>query len=225
MRILALETTGRAGSVAVADGPRPIAEQLLDPTQRSAQSLAPGIQRLLTTVGWRASDVELVAVTVGPGSFTGLRVGVATAKALAYALDARCVGLGTLDVIAAQCRGNYPRLSAAIDAQRGQVFAAEFERRESSWQMIAGPKVLSNQDWLESLNSGVAASGPALARLARDLPAGVNVVERDDWHPRAATVAELAWSRHLAGAYDDLRKLAPLYLRKSAAEEKLSLKL
>ncbi|MEX2138067.1 MAG: tRNA (adenosine(37)-N6)-threonylcarbamoyltransferase complex dimerization subunit type 1 TsaB [Pirellulales bacterium] len=220
MRILALETSGQAGAIAAAEGPRLLAEHVLDRQQRSARSLAPGIRQLLTTIGWRITEIELVAVTVGPGSFTGLRVGVATAKTLAYALGARCVGISTLEVIAAQCRGHFSRLSVAMDAQRGQVFAALFERAESRWQMIASPSVLETDQWLNSLDSEVAVSGPALRKLAQQVPAGVTMVESDEWEPRAATVAALAWSRHLDGAYDDLWKLAPMYLRKSAAEEK-----
>ena len=225
MRILALETSGQAGSIAAADGPRLIAAQALDPEQRSARSLAPGIRRLLTTIGWKMTDIELVAVTVGPGSFTGLRVGVATAKTLAYALSARCVGVSTLEVIAAQCGSDASRLSVAMDAQRGQVFAARFEHIEGGWQMIDRPSVLEISPWLQSLDLPITVSGPALVKLASQIPAGVTMTATDDWRPRAATVAELAWRRHLAGAYDDVWKLTPLYLRKSAAEEKLEFKL
>jgi tRNA threonylcarbamoyladenosine biosynthesis protein TsaB len=220
MRILALETSGQAGSVAAAEGPRLIGERALDPHQRSARSLAPGIRALLTAIGWRIKDIELIAVTVGPGSFTGLRVGIATAKTLTYALDARCVGLNTLEVIAAQCRGDFQRLSVVIDAQRGQVFSARFEHDQPGWRMVAGPNVVDAVRWLQELDSAVAVSGPALAKLAKKMPAGVVVTAECDWHPRAATVAALAWGRHLAGVYDDVWKLTPLYLRKSAAEEK-----
>ncbi len=221
MRILALETSGPAGSIAASDGTRLVAEHVLDPEQRSAQSLAPGIHVLLTAIGWRATDVDLVAVTIGPGSFTGLRVGVATAKTLAYALDARCIGVNTLEVIAAQSRDDCPRLSVAMDAQRGQVFAESFARSESGWQSISEPRVISNHEWLDSLNSSVVAHGPALVKLARQVPSGVKITPADEWYPRAAAVAALASAQQSAGAYDDVWKLAPVYLRKSAAEEKL----
>ncbi len=79
MRILALETSGPAGSIAASDGTRLVAAHVLDPEQRSAQSLAPGILGLLSAIGWRATDVDLVAVTIGRWSFSGLRFGVATA--------------------------------------------------------------------------------------------------------------------------------------------------
>ena len=101
MRILALETSDKTGSVAaMADG-NLLAELMLDRTQRSAQSLAPAMQRLLIEVGWQPSNVQLVAVSIGPGSFTGLRVGVTAAKVFAYAAGAEVLGISTLDAIAA----------------------------------------------------------------------------------------------------------------------------
>lgn len=224
MRILALETSGKSGSVAAAEGTRLVGQLALNPDQRSAQSLAAGISKLLADVGWSIGEIELVAVTRGPGSFTGLRVGVVTAKSLAYALGARVIGLNTQEVIAVQARCDPPRLSVAIDAQRGQVFAATFEvGAQRLWQMIDGSRLLDDDEWLGELKVGMAASGPAISRLAGRLPAGVAIVDEQDRAPRADAVAALAWVRHLQGAYDDVWRLAPLYLRKSAAEEKLGL--
>jgi len=88
VRILALETTEMAGSLAAMHDGKLLAELELDPRQRTAQSLAPGMKTLLAKVAWRPADVELVAVTIGPGSFTGLRLGITTAKTFAYALGA-----------------------------------------------------------------------------------------------------------------------------------------
>src|SRR5687768_12135976 len=102
MRILALETSGLSGEVALLEGERVIAEQWLDPGQRTARSLAPGMKQILQTAGWQPRDVQLVAVTIGPGSFTGLRVGVTAAKTLAYAVGCEVMGVDTLEVIAAQ---------------------------------------------------------------------------------------------------------------------------
>jgi tRNA threonylcarbamoyladenosine biosynthesis protein TsaB len=224
MHILALETSSKSGSVAAAKGSQPIGQLALNPDQRSAQSLAAGIRQLMDEIGWRMSDIELVAVTMGPGSFTGLRVGVVTAKTLAYALNARVIGLNTLEVIAAQARVGAPRLSVAIDAQRGQVFSATFDLdAQEIWRINLGSRLLDDDEWLGELKPGVAASGPALARLSGRVQGNVALVDERDRAPRADAVAALAWLRHGQVACDDLWKLAPLYLRKSAAEEKLGL--
>ena len=99
-RILAIESSGRHASVATlwgdADGTRLIGQTLLSGDERTAQVLAPAIQQLLAAADWSPKSVELVAVTVGPGSFTGLRIGVTTAKAFAYAIGAEVLGVNTL---------------------------------------------------------------------------------------------------------------------------------
>ena len=95
MKILALETTERVGSVAVARDDNLLSEMKLDPNKRSTQSLALGLAAVLQQVGWHTTDLDLVATCVGPGSFTGLRVGVTTAKTLAYAAGADILVAGT----------------------------------------------------------------------------------------------------------------------------------
>ena len=102
MIVLALETSALAGSVALFHGDRLLVQRELDSTRRSAQTLAPALAELLAAAGLTPRDVRLVATTVGPGSFTGLRVGVTTAKTFAYAVGAEVLGLNTLEVIAAQ---------------------------------------------------------------------------------------------------------------------------
>jgi tRNA threonylcarbamoyladenosine biosynthesis protein TsaB len=105
MRILAIETTDKTGSVAAMADDNLLADLMLDRTQRSAQSLAPAISRLLKQVGWLPSDVQLVGVSIGPGSFTGLRVGVTAAKVFAYAVGAEVLGVNTLEAVAANAQG------------------------------------------------------------------------------------------------------------------------
>jgi tRNA threonylcarbamoyladenosine biosynthesis protein TsaB len=228
MRILALETSDRAGSIALADCDKLVAEQVLDSRHRSAQSLAPGVRSLLDSVGWRTQEIELIALTIGPGSFTGLRVGVVTAKTLAYAIGAQCIALNTLEVIAAQAPVRWPRLSVAMNAGRGELFHARFtssmEAGSSAlarWVVSHGPSILDREQWLNGLDPHTAITGPALVGSVDLLPQTVPIVNQTQWTPRAATVALLAWQRHLVGQHDDVLKLAPLYLRKSAAEEKL----
>src|SRR6185369_14233589 len=103
-RIIAIETSGRHGSVAAlggdADAAPPIGQIVLTAEQRTAQALAPSLKQLLAAVGWSPKDVEMVAVAIGPGSFTGLRIGVTTAKAFAYAVGAEVIGVNTLCALA-----------------------------------------------------------------------------------------------------------------------------
>jgi tRNA threonylcarbamoyladenosine biosynthesis protein TsaB len=240
VKILALETTDLSGSVAAGDGSNVLLELELNPQKRSAQSLAPAIISLLRQVGWRPADVQLVAVTVGPGSFTGLRVGLTTAKTFAYAVGAEIIGIDTLETIAAnlgvrgegrgeseqQRAGASPppviELQVVLDAQRGEVVAGSFSSGEDGWFHPTGPQRLMPIDrWLADLRPGVAVTGPILKKLQSRIPPGIIVLEERFWHPRAAQVGLLAARDYAAGRRDDVWTLLPRYSRRSAAEEKM----
>lgn len=221
MRILALETTEAIGSLAAwADG-RLLAELSLESTQRSAQCLAPGLKALLGRVGWYATDIDLVAVTMGPGSFTGLRVGVTAAKTLAYCAGAELLGVDTLETIAAATPDGVDAVSVATDAQRGEVMVGRFRRASDGWlRPEAAARLLRTAEWLNTVEPGQAVSGPILRKLADRVPACAVVLPPTCWHPTAANVARLAQRDYATGRRDDLWTFAPRYSRPSAAEEK-----
>ncbi|MGA2256457.1 MAG: tRNA (adenosine(37)-N6)-threonylcarbamoyltransferase complex dimerization subunit type 1 TsaB [Thermoguttaceae bacterium] len=219
--ILALETSELTGSVAAAADGKILAELQLDPQQRSAQSLAPTIKSVLEQVGWRPHGIQLIAVTVGPGSFTGLRVGVATARVFAYAAGAEVLGIGTLEAIAAAAPNEVAAVSVAVDAQRGDVIAQPFRRGAAGWlEAVGGRSLVPLEQWLVGVPPGFAVSGPVLKKWTAPLPPGVTMLDRAFWRPTAANVARLAYRDCLAGRRDDLWNLLPLYSRPSAAEEK-----
>ncbi|HEX4129127.1 MAG TPA: tRNA (adenosine(37)-N6)-threonylcarbamoyltransferase complex dimerization subunit type 1 TsaB [Pirellulales bacterium] len=221
VRILALETTGHAGSVAALADAQLLAEHALPPEQRSAQSLAPAMRSLLAEVGWRPRDVELLAVAIGPGSFTGLRVGVTTAKTFAYAVGADVIGIVSLDCLARQAPPDAERLSAVIDAHRRQVFLRNYARPAGAVLVaVDEPSIVDEAAWLANLKPGVAVTGPTVGKFADRLPAGVIAVGERLRTPMAATVGLLAHERYQRGERDDLWTLGPLYLRRAAAEEK-----
>lgn len=220
IRTLAMETTVDDGGVAAYEGTQLVVEQPLERGVRSAQSLAPAIKHLLQTVQWEPQSIDLVAVDIGPGSFTGTRIGVTTAKAFAYAVRAECLAVRSLEVVAAQAPEIPATLSVAINAQRQQVFAANFVQGLKD-QPLTDEEIyiLDNDTWIQSLTPETTASGLALEKLATRLPPNINTTPQASWTPRAATVAQLAAKQYNAGRRDDMWKLKPLYLRKSAAEE------
>jgi tRNA threonylcarbamoyladenosine biosynthesis protein TsaB len=221
LNILALETSETAGSVAAAVDDNLLAEIDLEPHERSAQWLAPTIRSLLSRINWQPRDVRLVAVTAGPGSFTGLRVGVATAKVFAYAVGAELLGVSTLETIAAAAPAEIARLAVGIDAQRGDVVAQAFQRSASGeLEPLDDARLLPLADWLAGLPQGFAVSGPVLKKWTEPFPPGIEVLAAEIWHPKAAQVARLALRHYLAGRRDDPWRLLPVYSRPSAAEEK-----
>ncbi|MBN2473434.1 MAG: tRNA (adenosine(37)-N6)-threonylcarbamoyltransferase complex dimerization subunit type 1 TsaB [Pirellulales bacterium] len=221
VRILALETTEKTGSVAAMCDGKLLLEIELNRQQRSAQSLAPGLQALLRQLQWRPRDIDLVAVCIGPGSFTGLRVGVAAAKAFAYAANAEVLGVGTLEVIAARAPGQIQSISVAVDAQRGDVVAQSFRRNDAGRLCPeAAARLLDIDTWLAAIQPDTVVSGPVLQKLAGRVPEHVMVLERQYREPRAAALAQLAARDYAAGRRDDIWSLSPHYCRRSAAEEK-----
>ncbi len=221
MNILAIETTERIGGVAAMRGGQLLCQRDLNPSQRSAQSLAPAVKALWAEVGWQAHDVDLVALTVGPGSFTGVRIGVTTAKTLAFCCEAEILGIDTLETIAAAAPPDIDRLEVAIDAQRNEVVMRKFHRGGDGWFVPdQEPARLIDIDvWLDNLQGGTIISGPILKKLADRLPKAVTALPPKLCRPTAANVARLAARHYAAGRRDDLWKLLPVYSRKSAAEE------
>ena len=217
VRILALETSSRNSRIALLDGSALLREVELDRTQRTTQTLVPGIQQLMQDIGWTPRQLQLVAVTIGPGSFTGLRIGVTTAKTLAYAVGADVIGVNTLTAIAEQT--DRRPVWAVVDAQRKQLFAALFAGREDA-AAHERTQIVDNGAWLDGLTASVSVTGPGLAKLVDLIPTGTPVVDQQLWHPQAATIGRLGWSYYQAGRRDDLWRLLPAYGRQSAAEEK-----
>jgi tRNA threonylcarbamoyladenosine biosynthesis protein TsaB len=221
MRILAIETIDQSGSVAALDGGSVLAVHKLDPTTRSAASLAPAIVELLAQVNWQPGSVQLVAVAVGPGSFTGLRVGVTTAKVFAYSVNADVIGVNALEAIALQAPNSAQSLWVVLDALRDQVVVARFSRSvHGNWQSVEADSLASNSDWLAKLALGDWVSGPGLNKLITQIPKGVMVVDRERWSPTATSVGQLGWQRFQAGHRDNVFSILPIYSRPSAAEEK-----
>jgi len=221
LKILALETTEAVGSVAAAVDTRVLSQLKLDPKHRTARSLAPAMDRLLQQVGWSAADVRLVAVTIGPGSFTGLRVGVTTAKTFAYAAGADILGINTLEAIAIRVPVDDRRLAVAVDAQRGQVAAAVLGRRgDGRFDWIEPMRLVDADAWLAGLPEGTMVAGPVLHKLQDRVPNSLTVVSSEFWYPTAAAVARVAARDYAAGRRDDFWELVPRYCRRSAAEEK-----
>ncbi|MCL4206051.1 MAG: tRNA (adenosine(37)-N6)-threonylcarbamoyltransferase complex dimerization subunit type 1 TsaB [Pirellulaceae bacterium] len=222
MRILAIETSTRDSSIAAFDNDLLLGQTEFGSDQRTTQAFAPAIAKQLEVVGWRPSDVQLIVVSQGPGSFTGLRVGITAAKTLAYATGASVLGVDTLQVCAAQAAGDWPEISVVTDAQRQQLFAGRFRREGNRLEIVVPTHIVDVSWWLESLAPGQFVTGAGLSKLLVQLPTDVRVSDASDWLPKASTLGRIGYQDYLAGRRDDLWKLAPHYYRQSAAEEKVA---
>jgi len=218
-RFLILETSGRVGQVALAEGPQLCGVRRLDENRRNARDLAPAVADLLAAQGWRPAEVQAVVVSRGPGSYTGLRVGVMSAKAFAYATGCAVLGIDTFAAVAEQAPPEVGRLEVLADAQQDKVYVQPFARVESGWQAQAPLAIRPFADWLAQRPTDAWVTGPGLHKWDSKLPAEVPRVAADLRDPEASSLLRLGLVRYRAGERDDLWALEPLYLRPSSAEE------
>jgi tRNA threonylcarbamoyladenosine biosynthesis protein TsaB len=219
-RLLLIETSGRAGFVAVARGAELRGVRRLDEARRHARDLAPAAAELLAAQGWRPRDVQAVAISRGPGSYTGLRVGIMAAKTFAYATGCALVALDTFAVIAAQAPDDVARLDVLADAQQDKVYVQPFARMPDGWRPLGPLAIRKFAEWLAQREPAAWVTGPGLHRWGEHLPAGVPAVEAERRDPMPEALLRLGLSRYEAGQRDDVWALEPLYLRPSSAEER-----
>jgi tRNA threonylcarbamoyladenosine biosynthesis protein TsaB len=196
-----------------------------DPQARHGRNLVPAIRDLLRQAGLDIAAIDLFAAGLGPGSYTGLRVGLTAAKLLAYAAGRPLVGFDSLEAIAWNAPKEAVRITVIADAQRGELYTADFgrdapgaalgRRRPTGIETLAG--------WTERLAPGTLVLGPGLQRaeVRSALPAeaqSLDALDDANW-PDGHRLTELACTLWQLGRRDDPWFLEPLYLRRSAAED------
>ena len=223
---LGIETSGLVGLIALRREGQLLAEVELDHARRRhAQTLISEIQQLLRTHDVKPSDVELLAVSRGPGSFTGLRVGVVFGKVFSFATGCRLVAVDTLQAAAAAAPDEVSEVMAIADAQRDEVFVGRYLRAANGdWDRVGEVVIRSNEAFIaeavERANASFAVTGPGLLKVAELLPPSIRKLAPEQWHPRASIVAQIGERMAARGEFSDAAEFEPFYLRKSAAEEK-----
>ena len=231
MRVLGLDTTGRFGGVALLRDGTLVDALAGDPSMTHAQRLPGDILTLLDRQGLRVGDVDVFAVAAGPGSFTGLRIGIAAIQGLAYATGRPVVGVSALEALAhaaGQMAGEagHQRIGVWMDAQREEVFAAAFQRDAdlAPWRQVDGPLVdapdVVARRWRDRVDTPILRIVGDGAVRYRDvvgevLGGGVCVI---DPPPMAPSIALFGWQRALAGEAGLPHAIRPLYVRRPDAE-------
>jgi tRNA threonylcarbamoyladenosine biosynthesis protein TsaB len=221
--ILALETGGGLASVALLEGLEVVAERAFRHHMSLSRDLMPAIDALLAQADVGCDAIEAVAVGLGPGSYTGLRIGVVTAKALSWASGRPVLGISSLAaLVAPHLAPPETLLCAVLEARSGEFFTALFQRRDGDLQVRAEPTVLRAEELAERLS---AYPGPVLlaghaARCTRafgqsPLASALAFSEFNE-EPQARWVGRLADGRLRAGEGDDPLSLAPVYVRPPA---------
>lgn len=191
--------------------------------KRHAETLVPAIQFLCGQTGIELSEIGAVAVDVGPGLFTGLRVGVATAKAMASALRVPMVGVASLDLLAFEVRWTSRRIVSVVDARRGEVFYAFYRQVPGGVQRLSemrcgSPEELCSE--IQATGEEVVAVGDGALRYREPLDdlTRVEVEDAGLAFPSPAALVQLAHARALREEFVNPWDLQPIYLRKADAE-------
>jgi tRNA threonylcarbamoyladenosine biosynthesis protein TsaB len=216
------------GAIALRQNGETLASASLEQVgRRHAQTLVAEVESLLRRVGRTVRQLDVVAVSIGPGSFTGLRVGVVFAKTLAYAIGCRLVEVDTLRAVAAAVPRDVSNVLVVSDAQRGELFVGDFvcdafpiSPIRQGDIMIQTAEEFRHRVEQRARVSTVVISGPAAAALCCDDVRHVRTLAAEFQRPQAEWVAQLGEQQAQAGDTTDPWRLEPFYLRRSAAEEK-----
>jgi tRNA threonylcarbamoyladenosine biosynthesis protein TsaB len=221
LNILALDTSTKWGAIAVAGSGGATHGAVPDPEQRHGRNLIPGVRDLLRAAGLAPADLDVIAVGLGPGSYTGLRIGLTAAKTLAYATRSALVGLDSLEVIARNAPAEAHRVAVIADAQRGDLYTAEFTRSEPGGALVrvSPTRIEPFTSWVARLAEGSCVLGPGLELYRSALSGVVRTAGAEADRPDPRRLLDAAREAWESGRRDDPGVLEPLYLRRSAAEE------
>jgi tRNA threonylcarbamoyladenosine biosynthesis protein TsaB len=229
--ILAIDTATRWTGLALHDGDAVVAEMGWQSAQNQTIELAPALEGMMRRYHLDAADLAAVAVAIGPGSYTGLRVGLGLAKGLALANQTPLIGAPTLDIVAAALTRSaqllvkqiYPTLIIVAEAGRSRVCAGVYQwergRAGGEWQAQGSPTIESWPDLLEQTPPGAIFAGeisPAAAKLIRQAAKQFRQFTPAVNPRRAAYLAEIGWERFRRQQFDDAAALTPIYLRDPA---------
>ncbi len=224
MNILALDTSGATASVTVVRDGFLTGEITMRHGKTHSQKIIPMMEALLQMLDIKPDDIDLTAVANGPGSFTGLRIGVVTIKAFAYALNIPVVEVSTLMALAFTLSGQDGIVCPILDARNRQVYAGVYKVSTDSAIPLyedSGMTIETLVETVKALEMPVSFIGDAVP-LYRDyiLEQGIkaNFASDEMFTPRAVSVARLAWFMQQRGNTVDAFRAAPNYLRKSQAE-------
>ena len=212
--ILAVDTSTKYVGLAVYDGLRVLSEEVWLSRRFHTIELAPAVFRNLSRLKLSGDDLDVLAVAIGPGSFTGLRIGLAFIKGLAFSLQIPVIGIPTLEITAAGYPPADVPLTAVLEAGRGRFAAARFEQQDEKWEQVGEVKNLDGKELVDSLPAASILTGEITEELREVVELEQNLTIA---HPGQAIrspkmLAILAWNQWLKGNVDDPTSLKPYYL-------------
>ncbi|MBI3592947.1 MAG: tRNA (adenosine(37)-N6)-threonylcarbamoyltransferase complex dimerization subunit type 1 TsaB, partial [Nitrospirae bacterium] len=225
MKLLAIETSTMLGGVAILDDDTLIAESRINVKVTHSERVMAEIDHALACSGLKIDDIDVFAIAIGPGSFTGLRVGLSTIKGLAYATGKRVAAVPTLEAFAWNIPFTLKPVCPLLDARKKEVYAGIFKWSDNGFSSIMDEQAIKLDTLMSAikeptvfLGEGAIIYRDSISKAAGDLAL---FASPQDMVPSPANVAYLAMRKARKGEFEDPVKLVPLYLRRSEAEIKL----
>ncbi len=222
MRVLGIETSTLQGGVALVDAQRVVCEHTLSVQVTHSERLLPAIDAVLSDAGVTLDSIDGLAISIGPGSFTGLRIGVSTVKGLAYATGLPVVAVPTLEAMAWLLPAALHPICPVLDARKHEVYTALFRHTETGLVRVWEDQAIAPERLCAQIDGPTLFVGDGVEAYASLWQARLGTQMLQPPHfaraPRPAVIAALGRERLLRGECDDADRLVPRYLRPSEAE-------
>jgi len=215
MKILGIDTTTKTLCLGLyADGK--LYEYNLEADRRLAELLVPTVERVITAVGLKIADIDYFACGLGPGSFTGMRIGVATIKGLSIVKNKPVIGISSLDILAKNVESTQRPIVTALDARRGLVYCSSYKYEKGLLKRKSDYQLLSLDEFFKKFSSGkpivlgdaISLYGDKIATRIK----GVTLLDKDYWHLKAHNLMELALIKIKAKQFTSALNVKPIYL-------------
>lgn len=214
MKILGIDTTTKFLCLGIYDDNK-VYEYNLEVGRRLSVLLVQTIKRVLDTLGWQVSDIDYFACGLGPGSFTGIRVGLATIKGLSWRKNKPVIGISTLDILAKNARIDDGLIIPIVDAKRNLIYCCNYKAKNGNIKRISPYMLLSENELLKKIKKNAVILGDALNLYKENILKSkkwVAILDRDYWYPRAHNIIMLALERIKQKKFTSPFNIQPIYL-------------
>ncbi len=214
MKILGIDTTTKFLCLGIYDGAR-VYEYNMELGTRHSSLLIPTIERVLDVLGWHISDIDYFACGLGPGSFTGMRVGLSTIKGLSWSLHKPIIGISTLDILARNASRVAKTIAPIIDAKRSLIYCSVYRIKNGGLKRMTPYLLLPKDGFLKKIPKDATLLGDALSLYKEDILRkikNVKILDKDYWYPQAHNIVELALERIKEKKFSHAFEVEPIYL-------------
>lgn len=214
MKILGIDTTTKILCLGVYAGGK-LCEYNLEVGRNLAELLAPTIQRVVAAAGLKIAEIDYFACGLGPGSFTGIRIGLATIKGLSLVRNKPVIGISSLDILARNVEPTERLIVTALDARRGLIYCSSYKYERGLLKRKSGYSLLSPDEFLKKFGARPVILGDALALYGDKISGGIKgatLLDKDYWGLKAHSLMELALVKIKAKQFTSALNVKPIYL-------------